>query len=181
MSKIEKQLPVGSDALVLALPDSPGWWWCRFNGGSYLPGDEMCVEVTSVHGDQVIVHWGRDHDYIRPEDQLRDITAWFHGLEWVKAASPWQNVLGHPAAHGKPEFNKAAYRRRMRRLVRPLGAIMSHVVPPPCPFLYCLRSAFRLQSAFSVHGDCRSMRLSVEIPKRLPTKHIGASRVDCFE
>lgn len=27
------------------------------------------------------------------------------------------NVLGHPAARRKPEFNKATYRRRMRRLV----------------------------------------------------------------
>ncbi|MEO5917040.1 MAG: hypothetical protein ABIS50_22615, partial [Luteolibacter sp.] len=33
----------------------------------------------------------------------------------LRVATP--NVLGHPAARGKPEFNKVAYRRRMRRLV----------------------------------------------------------------
>ena len=73
------------------LPDSNGWWWCRAKTG-YLPGDERCVEVSIVEDaiyPGVIVFYGRDFDYIRPQDHIADIGEWFYDMEWTKAESPW--------------------------------------------------------------------------------------------
>ena len=76
--------------LVLLLPNSVGWWWCKSKDGD-LPGDELCVEVSEVWSGGAIVHFGRDHDMIRPADHDEGITEWFYDMEWVKASSPWQN------------------------------------------------------------------------------------------
>jgi hypothetical protein len=86
--------PVALDRLVLPLPDSPGWWWCRAKTG-YRPGDELCVDVSIVEDTNypgVIVHYGRDCAYIRPKDPIARIGEWFHDMEWIKAESPWQNA-----------------------------------------------------------------------------------------
>jgi hypothetical protein len=78
--------------LVLPLPDSLGWWWCRAKDG-YLPGDELCVEVSEVWIGGAIVHFGRDHDMIRPADHAEGITGWFYDMEWIKVSNPWQNSI----------------------------------------------------------------------------------------
>jgi hypothetical protein len=81
--------PVDQRRLVLPLPDSVGWWWARCKDNPQ-PGDELCLEVSFVSGDRVIVHYGRDHEYIKPEDSFS--SAWFDGMDWIKAESPWQNA-----------------------------------------------------------------------------------------
>jgi hypothetical protein len=73
----------------LPLPDSEGWWWCRSNDGDCLPNDELCVEVTQVNGENVIVHFGHNHGYIKDEDRFSQ--GWFGGCDWIKAKSPWED------------------------------------------------------------------------------------------
>lgn len=77
-----------TNQIALPLPDSSGWWWCRTKK-SYQPGDELCVEVAMQGDGAIIVHSGRDYDFIRPADPIRGIPEWFHDLEWIKAESPW--------------------------------------------------------------------------------------------
>lgn len=94
--------------LVLPLPDSIGWWWCKAKEG-YLPSDELCVEVSEVWSGGAIVHFGRDHDMIRPADHANGITEWFHDMEWVKARSPWQNDHRELPPPTMPENTTTSY------------------------------------------------------------------------
>jgi hypothetical protein len=74
-------------------PDSDGWWWCRKKKkDNYLPGDELCVEVTLANEfTTAFVHW-------RGENWNIEWDSW-SDMEWIKASSPWSsNCAGQSVA-----------------------------------------------------------------------------------
>ena len=79
--------PLQPVVVPLTWPDSDGWWWCRQSGNGYIPGDEMCVEVTlqSRFNRNFILWRGESYGM---EDGM------FRSMEWIKAESPWRNVHG---------------------------------------------------------------------------------------
>jgi hypothetical protein len=78
--------------VTLDAPNSDGWWWCR-SKEDYQQGDELCVGVAIIKSENypglIMVRFGRDCDYLRPDDKVAGISSWFHGMEWVKAESPF--------------------------------------------------------------------------------------------
>ena len=88
------------ERLVVPLPwpDSDGCWWCRQPGDGYIPGDEMCVEVTleSCFNRNFVLWRGESYG-------MDDGT--FRNMEWIKAESPWHNAGGmaRELAAQKPE------------------------------------------------------------------------------
>ena len=64
-------------------PDAAGWWWARpKDKASYIPGDELCVEVTLASRiTRFFIQW-RGESYGEREEK-------FQGMEWIPTASPW--------------------------------------------------------------------------------------------
>lgn len=114
--KTAKELPSsGSERRIvvsLPWPDSDGWWWCRQPGDGYIPGDEMCVEVTLES------RFNRNFILWRGESYGMD-DGTFRNMEWIKVESPWYNA----------EFAESYDRRGAKDL---LGEAKERRAPKSC-------------------------------------------------
>lgn len=94
VAELSRQNP--APAAAIAWPDSDGWWWCRQPGQGYIPGDEMCVEVTLKSRFNIAFILWNGESYGLDDPKFAD-------MEWIKAVSPWSPAaLPAPAAKGLP-------------------------------------------------------------------------------